>query len=115
MDQTTSSDASVPATGAEPVQRLDRTAGYPYSFNEYFARFTWRLVQQTLFRWSPPRAFRWRNWLLRMFGAKILGTAYVRPRTNIIHPWLLELDDWAVLSDGVTIYNLAAIRIGRHS
>jgi putative colanic acid biosynthesis acetyltransferase WcaF len=53
--------------------------------------------------------------LLRMFGARLVGKVYVRPSTIILHPWLLEMDDWSVLADGVTVYNLGLIRIGRHT
>lgn len=31
----------------------------------------WWAVQATLFRWSPQVMYRWRAFLLRMFGAKI--------------------------------------------
>src|SRR5947209_17440356 len=115
MEQQTQSGAQRGDVGGEPVQKLDRSAGYPYPFNEYVRRFRWKIVQGTLFRWSPARAFGWRKWLLRMFGAKLVGTVFVRPRTIIVHPWLLEMDDWSVLSDGVTVYNLGMIRIGRHT
>src|SRR5438874_2989528 len=115
MEPQARSDVASPVTGAEPVQRLDRSVGYPYPFKEYLGRFLWHVVQKSLFRWSPPRAFAWRKWLLRTFGAKILGTAYIRPTARIIHPWLLQLDDWSVLADGVTVYNLGPVRIGRHS
>jgi len=115
MEPPASSEVAPPISGPEPVQRLEGWAGYPYSFKEYLGRFLWRFVERTLFRWSPPRAFVWRKWLLRMFGAKISGTPYVRPKTRIIHPWLLELNEWSVLADGVTVYNLGPVRIGRHS
>lgn len=103
------------AGSSEPFQHLEKTTGYPYTKGEYVRRFLWRFVQLTVFRWSPPRAFRWRKWLLRCFGAKVEGRVFVRPTTNITHPWLLEMSDWSVLSDGVTVYNLGPVRIGRHS
>jgi putative colanic acid biosynthesis acetyltransferase WcaF len=116
MEQQTQNGAQTPASiGAAPVQRLDRSAGYPYPFKEYVRRFLWKIVQGTLFRRSPGRAFGWRKMLLRMFGARLVGTVFVRPRTIIVHPWLLEMDDWSVLSDGVTVYNLGMIRIGSHT
>jgi putative colanic acid biosynthesis acetyltransferase WcaF len=39
----------------------------------------------------------------------------IRPTTTIVHPWLLEMGDWSVLADGVTVYNLGPIRIGTHT
>src|SRR5258706_5971679 len=100
----------IAARGAEPVQRLDRSAGFPYTPGEYLRRFCWKFVQATAFRWSPARAFGWRKWLLRRFGAKLTGKVFVRPTTTVIHPWLLEMDDSSVLADGVTAYNLGPIR-----
>lgn len=115
MEQQIQSAAQTPTTGGESVQKLDRMPGYPYSFNEYFRRFLWRFVQATLFRWSPPRAFRWRKMLLRLFGGKLVGKVLIRASTDITHPWLLEMDDWSVLADGVTVYNLGMVRIGCHT
>jgi putative colanic acid biosynthesis acetyltransferase WcaF len=106
---------TLPTTGGEPVQRLDRSAGYPYAFSEYARRFLWNVVQRTFFRWSPTRAFGWRKWLLRLFGARLVGKVLVRPTTHVVHPWLLEMDDWSVLADRVTVYNLGPVRIGRHT
>ena len=109
-------------TAAEPphnsgllFQTLDRSASYPYTFSEYFRRIVWGIVQRTVFRFSPPRAFGWRRWLLIRFGAKLGHHSYVRPNTRIIHPWLLQMGDWCVLADDVTIYNLGMVSLGSHS
>jgi putative colanic acid biosynthesis acetyltransferase WcaF len=96
-------------------QTLDRSAKYPYTFGEYFRRALWAFVQRTLFRFSPPRAFGWRRWLLARFGATMGHHSYVRPNSRILHPWLLWMGDWCVLADEVTIYNLGAVHIGSHS
>jgi putative colanic acid biosynthesis acetyltransferase WcaF len=98
-----------------PLQTLELTTGYPYSRSEYIRRMLWGLVQRTLFRWSFPRAFRWRRWLLRRFGADMAPDTYVRPGTTVVHPWLLKMEQWSVLADGVTVYNLGPIHIGTHS
>src|SRR5213075_2480503 len=97
------SDAKVAAAPLDesaaggPVQRLDRCAGLPYSSGEYFRRILWRLIQVSVFRWSPARAFGWRKLLLRMLGARLNGKVFVRRSVDIIHPWLLEMEDWSVL------------------
>ena len=96
-------------------QTLDCSANYPYTFSEYFRRTLWAVVQRTLFRFSAPRAFRWRRWLLTRFGAKLGHHTYIRPNTRIFHPWLLQMGDWCALADDVTIYNLGAVHIGSHS
>lgn len=95
--------------------QLDRTARYPYTIQEYARRFAWEWVQATLIRWSPRKAMRWRVFWLRLFGAKIAPNSGIRPTTSITHPWLLEMGEYSVLSDGVTIYNLGPVTVGNHS
>lgn len=104
-----------PPRPSPPFQALDRCTGYPYRRSEYIRRILWRMVEKTLFRFSFPRAFRWRRWLLRLFGAKLSPNTYIRPSVHIFHPWLLETQQWAVLADKVVIYNLGPVTIGAHS
>ncbi len=98
-----------------PAQTLDRTANWPYSSGEYFRRTLWELVQATLFRWSPPRAYAWRRWWLRRFGADLAPTSGVRPTVRITFPWLLKMGEHAMLGDRVRVYNLGYITIGNHT
>lgn len=96
-------------------QRLDQTARAPYTRGEYARRFAWLLVQNTLFRFSPPRAFGWRRWLLGLFGAKLGRHTGVRRSVRVMHPWLLEVGDWSMLGERVDVYNLGPVRIGEHT
>lgn len=95
--------------------QLDRAERFPYSLREYAVRFAWEWVQKTLIRWSPRKAGRWRVFWLRRFGARIGANSNIRPTTTVMHPWLLEMGDYSVLSDGVTIYNLGPVTVGSHS
>jgi putative colanic acid biosynthesis acetyltransferase WcaF len=96
-------------------QRLDQTSRAPYSSGEYLRRFLWLLVQATVFRLPIPRAYAWRRFWLRLFGAKLGTAAAVHSSTRIMHPWLLELGDWSAVGPGVVIYNLGPIKIGSHT
>lgn len=96
-------------------QTLDRTAKFPYSRGEYLRRYAWLLVQATLFRLPIPRAYTWRRFLLKQFGAKMGTAAAVHSTTKILHPWLFELGDWSNVSANVTVYNLGPVSIGSHS
>jgi len=96
-------------------QRLDQVKGYPYPLSEYARRFAWNLVQATMIRRSPARAMAWRRFWLRRFGAKLGHLSGIRPTTTIVHPWLLELKDCAMLGDHVRVYNLGPITVGEHS
>jgi len=109
-------------TGPDPTrenagvyQRLDKIKGYPYPLRDYVCRLAWSIVQALLIRTSPGRAMGWRRFWLRLFGAKVGKLSGIRPTTRIVHPWLLTLEDYAMLGDGVTVYNLGAVTIGEHS
>ena len=96
-------------------QTLDKTAAYPYARREYVRRAAWNVVQATLFRFSPPKAVRWRRWLLTLFGAKMGPHAGTRATVRIFHPWLFEMGNWSMLGQRVVVYNLGPVRIGEHS
>lgn len=99
----------------KPFQQLDRTTGYPYTTHEYIRRYLWRLVWLLLVRPSPPRAYGWRRFWLRCFGAKLAPTCRTRPNTRVFHPWLLTMGEHASLADDVNVYNLGPITIGDHT
>jgi len=75
----------------------------------------WYLVEISLFRLSFPRAYGWRRFLLRQFGAKMGANSCVRRSVRIWHPWLLQMDDFSMLGDAVQVYNLGEVSIGQHS
>lgn len=96
-------------------QRLDTTAAFPYSFNEYARRLLWELVQATLVRFSPRKAHGWRRFWLRRFGAQIASPSYTKNTTIVRHPWLLKLGLHSCIAEHVEIYNLGPITIGDHT
>ncbi|MEF9891154.1 MULTISPECIES: colanic acid biosynthesis acetyltransferase WcaF [Citrobacter] len=75
----------------------------------------WWAVQATLFRWSPQVMYRWRAFLLRMFGAKIGKNVVIRPSVKITYPWKLTLGDYAWVGDDAVLYTLGDITIGAHA
>jgi putative colanic acid biosynthesis acetyltransferase WcaF len=74
----------------------------------------WWLVQSILFHCSPQICFGWRRILLRLFGAKIGRGVLIRPSVRITYPWKLEIGDNAWIGDGVELYTLGVIRIGKN-
>lgn len=88
----------------------------PYSKRNKFHRLIWSMVW-TCFARPFPRsmAMGWKRILLRAFGAKIASTAVVYATARVFQPWLLILDDYACLADGVDCYNAASIHIGRNA
>lgn len=88
----------------------------PYSRSNKLRRFVWNLVWVCLARPFPrSMAMGWKRMLLRSFGAKIASTAVVYATVKVFQPWLLTMDDYACLAEGVDCYNVAPIRIGRNA
>jgi len=96
-------------------QRLDQTANYPYSLGVYVRRFCWLWVQATLVCFSPLRAYWWRRFWLRCFGAGIHTAGATTPTTKVTHPWLLTIGEFSIIGAGSTIYNLGPVYIGDHT
>lgn len=83
-----------------------------YSNKEILLRVVWGIVEPLFFRYSPRLLYGWRNFLLRMMGARIGKRVQVFPSVRIMAPWLLEIGDHSVISWGVKVYNLGKITIG---
>lgn len=75
----------------------------------------WSVVQRVLFNRSFHNAYRWRNRLLRWFGATIDPTVRIRPSCVIDRPWHLSMARKSALGDGVVIYAAAPVAIGERS
>lgn len=89
-----------------------------YSGSEDFLgklrRMLWSMIQSTLFYWSFPRAFRWRRFLLRCFGAKLSSSTYIYRTARIRDPKLLSVGMHASIGPEVEVYNVDSISIGNH-
>ena len=74
----------------------------------------WWLVQAIAFPLSPHTFNAFRQWLLRLFGAKIGKGVVIRPTARFTYPWKVEIGDYSWIGDDVVFYSLAQIRIGCH-
>lgn len=95
------------------TQRLDKFV-LPVGFRARsgFVVQIWWLVQATFFGMSPQFMYGWRNFLLRLFGAKVGRRVIVRPSARITYPWKLTIGDNAWIGDNVELYTLGEIVIG---
>ena len=84
----------------------------PWTFKEKVMRVIWGTVESTIFRYSFHNMYRWRNFLLRLFGAKIGRHCTIRRTASVYIPWHLEMGDWCTIGDNVIIYPLGPIKIG---
>jgi putative colanic acid biosynthesis acetyltransferase WcaF len=78
-------------------------------------RGLWSCVQIAFWPKRPRSLSGVRVALLRLFGAKVGRNVLICGGVHVTVPWLLELDEYAVLGDDVKVYNLAAVRIGAHA
>ena len=84
----------------------------PHRAGNRVARIAWGLIYWALFRPSPRNLHRWRNRLLRLFGARLHKTARVYPRARVWAPWNLTMAEHACLGDDVDCYCVARVTIG---
>lgn len=94
------------------LSQYQNTIGRKYQI----ARLLWVIVWTVLAR-PLPRSIgkRWKQFLLRLFGAKIHKTANIYSSVRIYMPWNLEMAAYSCLSPEVDCYNVAKIKIGTHS
>jgi len=76
-------------------------------------RVMWAVVYHLLFRPFRPACFRrWRNLLLRLFGARIGKHSTVHATAVVWAPWNLEMGDFTAVAPGANLYNVARITLG---
>jgi putative colanic acid biosynthesis acetyltransferase WcaF len=90
----------------------DTITGPSFSLSNRAARFLWGIVYMLLFRYSPIPLHSWRNFLLRIFGAKVGKKVRVYPQVKIWAPWNLNLSDQCAVAGGTILYSQGKISIG---
>lgn len=79
---------------------------------ELAVRALWEL-SQPLFRFSPRILWGWRRGMLRLFGARVGRNVHIHPTASVTIPWNLQVEDFVAIGDGVRVYNLGHVFIGR--
>lgn len=105
----------MPADPASPEPIPVPEQDSPHSLGNRLARVAWAFAYVLLFRPSPRPLHRWRNLLLRAFGAKLHPTARVYPKAKIWAPWNLVMGPHACIADDVDVYDVRPITIGESS
>src|SRR5271169_1251109 len=87
----------------------------PFTGIEHVQRLAWRIVEVTLFRWSPRAWHGFRARLLKLFGADIPdpGKVVVFPTVSVVFPAKLSLAERSMIGPNVRVYNLATISLRR--
>jgi putative colanic acid biosynthesis acetyltransferase WcaF len=82
-----------------------------YSRRVQAARVFWGLGR-LVFRLIPRPLYGLRNWLLRLFGAKIGRAVHISNTAIVYFPWELSIGNESAVGDYVYLYNLARLEIG---
>lgn len=72
----------------------------------------WWIIQETLFALSPQFFYKWRIFLLRLFGAKIGENVLIRSSARITYPWNIEIGNYCWIGEECVLYSLGKIIIG---
>ena len=89
---------------------------HSFSLKNKIARLIWNVCYVLLFKPFSSSLFRvWRNFILRIFGAKVHYQANVYASVKIWAPWNLEMGAYACLGPKVDCYNQGKITIGNHT
>ena len=79
-------------------------------------RLLWSITWALCASWLPRSIGRgWKNFLLRLFGAKIAKTAHVYSSAKVYYPPFLTMGEYSCLASDVDCYNVAPITIGANT
>ncbi len=85
-----------------------------YSRYEYLLRILWSIAIY-FFKLTPRRSFATRNFILKLFGAKIGHHVHIYSSATIYYPWNFSIGDYSSIGEWVLIYNLGSVAIGSKS
>lgn len=89
-----------------------RLGGPTFALRFRLKRMLWIIVWAAMACWTPPPLRRWRNALLRLFGAQIHPTAVVNAKAIIWWPEHLVMERYSSIGPGVICYNVDKVTIG---
>jgi len=75
----------------------------------------WWLVQAAFVRPSPQPFYGWRNFWLRVFGAKVGRGVKIRSSASVTYPWKVVIKDDCWIGDRAELYSLERITVGPNS
>lgn len=84
-----------------------------YSNTELLLRVLWGFAK-ILFRFSPRPFYRWRIFLLRIFGSKIAEQVNISNTADIFAPWNLKIGRYSSIGTSTRVYNLGMLTIGNN-
>ncbi|TDQ09996.1 LbetaH domain-containing protein [Pedobacter metabolipauper] len=86
-----------------------------FTTGDKIKRLIWQITWLVLCRYTPAPLYFWRNFILRLFGARLGKKNHIYPSCKIWAPWLLETDDHAAIGPGAEVYNPGGVYLGKHA
>ena len=83
-----------------------------FNWRNKLLRVIWNLFWLIGFRYSPVPLFRYRCYILRIFGAEVESSARIYPSVRVWLPSHLKINSGATLGPNVTLYNQGKITVG---
>jgi putative colanic acid biosynthesis acetyltransferase WcaF len=83
-----------------------------YKQPPFFKNLLWFLTNSIFFNSFLPVPISVKSMIMRLFGAKIGKGVVIKPRVNIKYPWLLLVENYVWIGEGVWIDNLVEVQIG---
>lgn len=100
----------------EASEKKDPFKGAPsFSLTHRLIRIVWGITWALLASWTPAPLYRWRVFLLNLFGAKVHSTAHVYGTVKVWYPANLIMDEHACLAPYVNCYNMNIVHIGKNA
>lgn len=96
----------------DQLQRPDGRYTSPYTRREKCGRLLWGLVEMTVFRYSFPTWYGFRNMLLRLFGATVGAKTGVKRTAHFECPWNFTCGESCAVGEYAIIYALGPITLG---
>lgn len=98
-------------------QRIDLSLYFSsFSLSNKIGRLIWNICYWIFFRPFSLNFFNgWRNFVLKIFGAKVGAKANIYASAKIWAPWNLEIGSYSCLGCKVDCYNQGGIAIGSHT
>jgi putative colanic acid biosynthesis acetyltransferase WcaF len=90
-----------------------KNGGPSFTFYNRTIRFFWNLTWTILASWTPNSFWKWRIFLLKIFGAKLSNRCDVRGSARVWLPQNLQMAEGSIISENVICYNQAMISLGR--
>ena len=85
-----------------------------YKAGEKLHVLTWFFINYYIFDSPFPWPYRFKQMLLRLFGAKVGKGLIIKPKVRIKNPWRLSIGDHCWIGESVWIDNLENVDIGNN-